>query len=260
MTHHDLDLFKPHWSRFLRQSAPDPHTYKYKPHPNPVFTSPFGPFPPTPADLNIHELCFPPNNPLPKEDYPLFINAVTEEVVTLHSFYARACALARVLRYDGPNPLGLGKSPLNDKEEGEILGVFSRNHIHYPMVAHAWFRSELAFGGISPASTAYELWWVLRKMQITSLVCHETLLPVLKEAVKLGKGEGDILPLKLVLDLKKVVVLSDDARLDTVSGYMTIESLVREGLKLPERPRKLLGGERMAYLFQCRVRPGSQRL
>lgn len=243
------NVFNPHWSRYLAPNAPDPHKHKYTPHSDPIFSSPFGPFPPTPSDLNIHDLCFPPNNPLP-EDYPLFINAVTQEVVTLHAFYARACALARVFRHDGPNPLGLGKSPLNDKEEGEILGLFSRNHIHYPMVAHACFRSELAFGGISPASTPYELWWVLRKMQITSIMVHETLLPVLKEAVKLGRGEADKLPLKLVLDLRKVVVLSDDARLDSVDGYRTIESLVREGERLPERPRKLLGGDRMAYLFQ----------
>ncbi|KAH7356161.1 4-coumarate-CoA ligase-like protein [Pyrenochaeta sp. MPI-SDFR-AT-0127] len=243
------DIFNPHWSRYLGPNAPDPHKDKYKPHDNPIFASPFGPFPPTPEDLNIHELCFPPNNPLP-EDYPLFVNAVTEEVVMLHSFYARVCALARVFRHDGPNPLGLGKSPVNDKEEGEILGLFSKNHVHYPMVAHACFRSELVFGGISPGSTPYELWWVLRKMQITSIMCHESLLPVLKEALKLGSGEGDNLPLKLKLDPKKVLVLSDDSKLDAVSGYRTIESLVREGSKLPERPRKLLGGDRMAYLFQ----------
>jgi 4-coumarate--CoA ligase len=87
-------------------------------------------------------------------------------------------------------------------------------------------------------------------MQITSIMCHETLLPVLEEAFKLGSGEGDTLPLKLILDPKKVIVLSDDASLDVVSGHRTIESLVREGTKLPERPRKLLGGDRMAYLFQ----------
>jgi 4-coumarate--CoA ligase len=243
------NIFKPHWSRYLGPNAPDPVKYKYQPHNEAVFSSPYGPFPPTPDDLNIHELCFPPNNPLP-EDYPLFINAATEEVVTLHSFYARVCALARVLRYDGPNPLGLDKSPIDDKQDGEILALFSRNHLHYPMVAHACFRSELVFGGISPASTPYELWWVLRKMQITSIMCHETLLPVLKEALKLGSGDGDNLPLKLKLDPKKIVVLSDNAQLDVVSGYRTIESLVREGSKLPERPRKLLGGTRMAYLFQ----------
>jgi 4-coumarate--CoA ligase len=243
------DIFNPHWSRYLGPNAPDPHQDKYKPHNRAVFASPYGPFPPTPSDLNIHELCFPPNNPLP-EDYPLFINAVTEEVVTLHSFYARVCALARVLRYNGANPLGLGKSSVNDKENGEILGLFSKNHIHYPMVAHACFRSELVFGGISPASTPYELWWVLRKMQVSSIVCHETLLPVLQEAFKLGSGEGDNLHLKLKLDQRKVIVLSDDAKLDTVSGHRTVESLVREGSKLPERSRKLLGGSRMAYLFQ----------
>lgn len=153
MTH---DIYNPHWSRFLGPESPDPQHYRYKPHDNAVFASPFGPFPPTPSDLNIHELCFPPNNPLP-EDYPLFINAVTQETVTLHQFYARACALARVFRYDGPNPLNLGKSPVDDKQEGEILGLFSRNHIHYPAVAHACFRAELVFGGISPASTAYEV-------------------------------------------------------------------------------------------------------
>lgn len=243
------DIFKPHWSRYLGPNSPDPHQYKYKPHDKPIFASPFGHFPPIPEDLNIHELCFPTDNPLP-EDYPLFINAVTEEVVTLHSFYARVCALARVFRYDGPNPLGLGKSPVNDKEDGEILGLLSKNHVHYPMVAHACFRSELVFGGISPGSTPYELWWVLRKMQITSIMCHETLLPVLKEALKLGSGEGDNLPLKLRLDPRKVIVLSDDSKLDVVSGHRTIESLVREGSRLPERPRRLLGGDRMAYLFQ----------
>ena len=242
-------ILNPHWSRFLGPNPPDPHKYKYKPHDRPVFESPFGPFPPSPEDLNIHELCFPPNNPLP-EDYPLIINAVTEEVVTLHQFYERACALARVLRWDGPNPLGLGRSPVDDKEDGEIMGLFSRNHIHYPMVVHACWRSELVFGGISPASTPYELWWVLRKMQITSIMVHETLLPVLEEAIKLGTGEKDELPLKLVLDPKKVIVLSENTSLDTVSGHRTIESLVREGMRLQERPRKLLGGNRLAYLFQ----------
>ncbi|KAH7560178.1 hypothetical protein BM1_03812 [Bipolaris maydis] len=246
MTH---NIFKPHWSRFLGPESPDPCEFKYRPTDESIFTSPYGPFPPTPDDLNIHELCFPPNNPLP-EDYPLIINAVTEEAVTLHSFYARVCALARVLRHDGPNPLGLGKSPVDDTEEGEILALFSRNHIHYPMVAHACFRSQLVFGGISPASTPYELWWVLRKMQITSIMCHETLLPVLKEAIKLGSGDGDNLPLKLKLNPAKIIVLSDNPKLDTISGYRTIESLVREGSQLPEHPRKLHGGKRMAYLFQ----------
>lgn len=246
MTH---DILKPHWSRFLGPNAPDPQKDKYLPHDQAVFSSPYGPLPPTPDDLNIHELCFPPNNPLP-EDYPLFINAATEEVVTLHSFYARVCALARVFRYDGPNPLGLEKSPVDDKEDGEILALFSRNHLHYPMIAHACFRSELVFGGISPASTPYELWWVLRKMQITSIMCHETLLPVLSEALKLGSGEGDNLSLKLKLNPQKVIVLSDNPQLDHVSGHRTIESLVREGFNLPEQKRKLLGGNRMAYLFQ----------
>ncbi|ORX97008.1 4-coumarate-CoA ligase-like protein [Clohesyomyces aquaticus] len=244
------DILKPHWSRFLGPGAPAPRTYKYEPHSRPIFSSPYGPFPPIPSDLNIHDLCFPPNNPLPP-DYDLFINAVTDERVTLHQFYARVCALARVLRYDGPNPLGLGKSPASDREDGEIIGFFSRNHIHYPMLAHACFRAELVFGGISPASTPYELWWVLRKMQITSFVCHEALLPVLREAMKLGRGEADkSWSLLLVLDPSKIIVLSDNSNLDSVSGYPTVESLVRHGSSLPEVPRKLLGGDRMAYLFQ----------
>lgn len=87
-------------------------------------------------------------------------------------------------------------------------------------------------------------------MQITSIMCHETLLPVLKEAIKLGPGDSDNLPLKLKLNPAKIIVLSDDPKLDTVSGYRTIESLVREGSQLPEHLRKLHGGKRMAYLFQ----------
>lgn len=246
MTH---PILSPHWSRFLGPNAPDPHKSRYKPPSGRIFKSPFGPFPPSPSDLNIHELCFPPHNALPP-DYPLIINAVTHEVLTLHAFYERTCALARVLRFDGPNPLKLGRSPVDDMEDGEILGLFSRNHVHYPSVVHACWRAELVFGGISPASTPYELWWVLRKMQITSIMVHETLLPVLSEAFKLGTGEGDDLPLKLVLDPKKIIVLSENRSLDTVLGHRTIESLVREGTSLPERPRKMLGGNRLAYLFQ----------
>ncbi|KAF1996050.1 4-coumarate-CoA ligase-like protein [Amniculicola lignicola CBS 123094] len=244
------NILNAHWSRFLGPASPDPQKYQYNPDSQAIFSSPYGPFPPSPPDLNIHELCFPPKNHLPP-DYPLFINAVTEETVTLHQFYGRTCALARVFRYDGPNPLGLAKSPITDKDNGEILGLFSRNHIHYPMVAHACFRSELVFGGISPASTPYELWWVLRKMQITSIMVHESLLPVLREALKLGTGEDDkATPLRLILDLKKIIVLADDPNLDSVSGRPTIESLVRCGSTLPEIPREILGGDRMAYLFQ----------
>ncbi|KAF2015781.1 acetyl-CoA synthetase-like protein [Aaosphaeria arxii CBS 175.79] len=244
------DFLKPHWSRFIGPRAPDPVKSVYKPHSEHLFSSPYGPFPESPPDLNIHEFCFPPENPLP-EDYPLFVNALTDETVTLHQFYARACALARVFRHDGPNPLGLGKSPVNDKEDGEILGLFSKNHIHYPMVAHACFRAELVFGGISPASTPFELWWVLRKMQITSLMCHESLLPVVVEALKLGSGENDkSTPLRLLLDPKKIIVLSDNPEHDRISGHPTLESLVRYGTTLSEVPRKLLGGDRMAYLFQ----------
>jgi acyl-CoA synthetase (AMP-forming)/AMP-acid ligase II len=88
-------------------------------------------------------------------------------------------------------------------------------------------------------------------MQITSIVAHESLLPVLREALKLGSGEDDkSLSLRLVLDRKKIVVLSDDPRLDSVDGFPTVESLVRIGDRLPEVKRKLMGGEKMCYLFQ----------
>ncbi|KIW01602.1 uncharacterized protein PV09_07074 [Verruconis gallopava] len=237
----------PRWQKFVHPQAPDPIKDKYVPHDRPIFSSPFGPFPPTPSDLNVHEFCFPPDEPL-APDYDLFVNAVTGEKVTLHQFYERVKCLARVLRYDGPNPLGLTKSPKDDTETGEILGLFSRNHIHYPMLAHACFRAELVFGGISPGSTPYELWHVLRKMQITSLVCHESLLPVVAEALKLGKGEKE--QLKLVLDPNKIVVLSDDSSLNQIEGHRTVESLVRQGAQLPEPNRKLVGGNKLCYLFQ----------
>jgi 4-coumarate--CoA ligase len=236
----------PHWQRFIHPQAPDVHG-KYIAHDKPIFASPFGPFPPIAEDLNVHEYCFPPDQPL-AEDYDLFINAVTDERVTLHQFYDRARSLARVLRYDGPNPLGLTRSPKDDTETGEILGLFSRNQIHYPMVVHACFRAELVFGGISPGSTPYELWHVLRKMQITSLMCHEALLPVVREALKLGKGANE--DLQLVLDPRKIIVLSDDRIQDQVEGYRTVESLVRQGAALPEPQRKLVGGNKLCYLFQ----------
>jgi len=116
------------------------------------------------------------------------------------------------------------------------------------MLAHACFRAELAFGGISPGSTPFELWHVARKMQITSLVCHESLLPIVREAIKLGKGPAD--QLQLVLDANKIIVLSDDASLNKVQGLPTVEALVREGAKIPEIQRKLVGGDKLCYLFQ----------
>ncbi|KAI9873026.1 MAG: hypothetical protein M1823_008023, partial [Watsoniomyces obsoletus] len=87
-------------------------------------------------------------------------------------------------------------------------------------------------------------------MQITSLVVHESLLPKLGETVKLGVGGDDGTKLKLVLDLNKVVVLSDDSKLDVVKGYPTVESLVRLGEGMEEKPRKFGGGNRLCYLFQ----------
>jgi 4-coumarate--CoA ligase len=254
--------------RFLHPTlAPDPHKFKYTPHSRPIFSSPFGPFKPYPKDINVSDFCFPPDHQLPP-DYDLFINAATDERVTLHQFYARFQALSRVLRYSeegetaqqcrNRNVLGLGRSPVDDKEPGEIIGFFSPNHIHYPMLAHACFRAELAFGGISPGSTPYELWWVLRKMQITSLMLHESLLPKLNEALKLGTGEGDDLSrtkgLNMILDPSKIIVLCDDPSLDWCSGYRTVESLVRLGQHFQktssEKPRKLKGGSKLAYLFQ----------
>lgn len=237
----------PRWTRYIHPEAPDVHA-RYEPTNNKIFRSPFGPFPPTPRDVNVHELCFPPDEPLPP-DHDLFIDAVTDERVTLHQFYDRVCSLARVLRFDGPNPLGLTRSPVDDKDDGEILGLFSRNHIHYPMLAHACFRAELVFGGISPGSTPYELWHIMRKMQITSIVCHEALLPVLLQALKLGAGPDDR-SLRLVLDSKKIIVLSDDSSLETVERFPTIESLVQQGSKMVEPKRKLVGGKKLCYLFQ----------
>ena len=238
---------QPPWARWIGPESPDVHT-KYIPTNDKIFKSPFGPFPPVQPDLNVHELSFPPDRPLPK-DYDLFINPVTDEKVTLHQFYDRVRCLARALRYDGPNPIGLGKSPVDDKEDGEIIGMFSRNTIHYPMLAHACFRSELVFGGISPGSTAFELWSILRKMQITSIFVNENLLPVLAEALKLGPGPEDG-SLRLILDPRKIIVLSENRTLDSVQGYPTVESLVRAGSKMPEPKRKLVGGDKLCFLFQ----------
>jgi 4-coumarate--CoA ligase len=241
-------FYQKSYRRFLGPASPDPQQWKYRPHSEAIFRSPYGPFPETPASMNVHNMCFPPNQPL-GPDYDLFINAVTDERVTLHQFKSRVDALSRVLRHDGPNPLTLSRSPVNDKEDGEIMGLFSWNHIHYPMLAHACFRAELVFGGISPASTPYELWLVLRKMQITSIVLHESLLGVLAAALKLGREADKHSPLTLVLDEKKVIVLSDGGR-DSIQGYPTVESLVRLGGTVPDQNRRLVGGDKLCYLFQ----------
>ena len=244
----ELDIFKPDHTRFISPWAPHPKHDKARPQPGPVYSSPWGPFPATPYDLNVHSLCFPSDNPLPP-DYDLFINAATEEKLTLHSFYERTKALARTLHHEGRNPLGLVPSPTDDTEDGDILGLFSRNHIHYSTLAHACFRAEIVFGLISPASTPYELWSLLRKMAVTGMIVHEELLPVLREAVKLGDGAAED-GKKLRLDLRKVVVLADDPSKDIVDGFVTVESLIRLGTTLPEPTRKLVGGDKLAYLFQ----------
>jgi len=88
-------------------------------------------------------------------------------------------------------------------------------------------------------------------MQITSLLCHESLLPVVRAALALGAGEHDAASeLRLRLDPRKIVVLSDDPALDVVDMHPTVEALVRRGAALPEVPRRLRGGDRLAYLFQ----------
>ncbi|KAK2743521.1 hypothetical protein FQN57_004818 [Myotisia sp. PD_48] len=223
---------------------------KYQPTDDHVFKSPWGPFPKLADDLNVHDFLFPPNEPLQTPDYDLFIDAHTERAVSLQQFYNKVVALSKALQYDGANPLGLTKSPENDREDGEILGILSRNHLSWPLLSHSCFRAELVFGGISPASTPYELYHVMRKMQATSLAVHESLLPVLQETLKNGPQMGDEGALRFVFDPKKVIVISDDPNLDFVEGYRTVESLVRLGSQLPENPRKRRGGDKLCYLFQ----------
>ncbi|KAL1954333.1 hypothetical protein VTO42DRAFT_1407 [Malbranchea cinnamomea] len=237
----------PRPSRFIAPGSPDVHS-KYQPTDDHVFKSPYGPFPERFTKINVHEFCFPPDEPL-QPDYDLFIDGLTGKAVTLHQFYNRVCALSRAFRFDGPNPLGLRRSPVDDREDGEILGIFSRNHICWPLVSHACFRAELVFGGISPNSTPFELYHIMCKMQITSIVVHESLLPVLHETIK-NAANMPASTLPFVLDTRKIIVLSDDPSLDSVSGYPTLESLVRQGLNMPETNRKLQGGDRLCYLFQ----------
>ena len=236
-------------ARYIGPENPDVHS-KYQPTDNHIFRSPYGPFPKVDQDLNVHEFCFPPDQPLHTPDYDLFINGHTGKAVTLHQFYARVCALARVLRHDGPNPMNLGKSPVNDREDGEILGIFARNSPSWPLVSHSCFRAELEFGGISPNSTPYELFHVMRKMQITSMIVQESLVPVLQETIRSAPTMRDPKGLQFVLDPKKIIVIADDESVDTVAGYRTLESLVRQGERLPEQKRKLKGGQNLCFLFQ----------
>ncbi|KAF3481909.1 4-coumarate-CoA ligase 2 [Arthroderma uncinatum] len=230
-------------------NSPDVHS-KYQPTDEVIFRSPFGPFPKVDPDLNLHDFFFPPDNPLHSPDHDLFIDAATGTTVSLYQFHDRVLCLSRVLRHDGPNPVGLGKSPYDDSGSGEIIGILSKNHLAWPLLAHSCFRSELVFGGISPNSTPYELYHVMRKMQTTSMAVHESLLPLLLQTVKNGPQGGNDSTLDFVFDPRKIIIISDDPALDTVHGYPTVESLIRLGSTLPERPRKLLGGDRLCYLLQ----------
>lgn len=235
-------------NRYIGPESPDVRG-KYQPTDDHIFRSPFGPFPKLDEDLNVHDFLFPPNQPL-GADYDLFIDANTHKKVTLHQFYHRVCALSRALRHDGPNPVGLGMSPGNDREDGEIMGIISRNHLAWPVLSHSCFRAELVFGGISPSSTPYELYQIMRKMQITSAVVHESLLPVLLETLRNGPQGGDDSNLSFVMNPKKIIVISDDPTLDFVEGYPTVEYLIRQGERMAESNRKLRGGDRLCYLFQ----------
>lgn len=89
----------------------------------------------------------------------LVSNTVTNAVATLHGFYARVCVLDRKPRHD---------SPVSGKEDGEILGLFSKNLVHCPMIA-----------------------------VVRSFMCHESLLPTMTKVLKLGTGAGDTLESKL---------------------------------------------------------------
>ncbi|KAI1978882.1 hypothetical protein LOZ53_002785 [Ophidiomyces ophidiicola] len=235
-------------TKYTGQGSPDIRS-KYIPTNEHIFRSPYGPFPEVDENLNVHDFLFPQDVPL-AADYDLFIDANNGNKVTLHQFYRRVCALSRALRHDGPNPVRLGPSPRSDREDGEIFGVFSRNHLTWPLIAHSCFRAELVFGGISPNSTPYELYHIMRKMQVTSAVVHESLLPVLHEMLRNGQQLGDDSNLIFILEQKKIIVISDDQTLDYVEGYPTVEYLVRQGERMPNHSVKLQGGNNLCYLFQ----------
>ncbi|EFR02230.1 4-coumarate-CoA ligase 2 [Nannizzia gypsea CBS 118893] len=229
--------------------SPDVHS-KYQPTDEVVFRSPFGPFPKVDPDLNLHDFFFPPENPIDQADHDLFIDGHTGTTVSLYQFYDSVVSLSRALRHDGPNPVGLRQSPVDDNGSGEIIGILSRNHLSWPLLVHACFRSELVFGSISPNSTPYELYHVMRKMQVTSMAVHESLLPLLMETVQSGPQAGNDSSLPFVFDARKIIVISDDLTLDTVQGYPTVQSLIRLGSKTPEKPWKRSGGNRLCYLLQ----------
>ncbi|KAF2762904.1 4-coumarate-CoA ligase [Pseudovirgaria hyperparasitica] len=256
-SHHDptLEYYeKLGQTRFVSPKTPDVHSI-YKPSTGPIFSSPYGPFPePIPADLSIHDFCFPRDNPLPPHDYDALISSATDERVSLFQLYGRIKAFARAIAPDGPNPLHLGAPATGDGpgQDGEILGICSRNHLDWPMLAHACFRAGVPFGGVSPASTVAEMRHVLGRMRCTGLIVHEELLGKVRRAVELARREAG----GFWLDEGKIVVLSEDRGRMEVGGWPTVEALVRVGLGVDEgvargfEGRRVVGGERLAFLFQ----------
>ncbi|KAI0827404.1 amp dependent CoA ligase [Trametes gibbosa] len=188
-----------------------------------------GPLPLIPDDLTIPQFMLDshhPARPVLKKPQAWLIEEATGREIGSDELRARTFGLANALKVRW----NIG--------EDDVVGIFSPNHVDYPVAIWAVHRLGAIVTGANPAYTADELVYQLTATKARALIAHPVCLPIALEAARSAGIPPD-----------RVVVFDAAPGADNV----TVHALVAEGLELTQQfvERRLQPGEgkrKLAFL------------
>ncbi|KAF8651008.1 hypothetical protein AX16_004966 [Volvariella volvacea WC 439] len=165
---------------------------------------------------------------------PWFIEDETGRKISETELRERTDALANAL-----------KARFSIKDDDVVL-LFSRNHVDYPVAIWATHKLGGVISGANPDFAANELVYQIEATKATVVITHPDSLPTVLSAAK----ETHITPDRIVVFNKPAIKSSHPVKVD---GFVSINELVEQGRSLPPQfvERKLAKGEaktKLAFL------------
>ncbi|KAJ8482505.1 hypothetical protein ONZ45_g14929 [Pleurotus djamor] len=174
--------------------------------------APIQELPPIPDNLTVPQFLLDQNHPArplpPRGGNPWLIDDTTGRRVSQEELRARTYGLANVLF-----------SEYGVREDDVVL-IFSRNHIDYPVVIWAVHRVGAIVSGANPDYTTDELVYQLEATKATMMFVYPDALEAARAAAE-----------RVGLPLNRVVTFGDSTR----GAYRCSEELIQSGLKMEPR-------------------------
>ncbi|ESK85047.1 phenylacetyl- ligase [Moniliophthora roreri MCA 2997] len=187
------------------------------------------PLPPIPDDLSITQffLDYPPRH---EREVPWLIDDTTGRPVTLSEIRNRTTALSNGLA----SKFSIGYD--------DVVLIFSRNHIDYPIVTWATLKAGGIVSGANPAFTRDELVYQLKSSKANLIIANPESLNV---AISAARAVG--------IPSERIVLFDapdSQSQPSNASKFPTVEDLVQLGLRNPNsfKEPKIDPKTKLAYL------------